>query len=810
MMETKNKFGKILIAFFALIFLTFSSVEAASFSAGDNSLPLGITRVGTSDWTNNITNVSAGEKLNISTYYYSATEAATNARVVVSVTPGGSSNVYNVTSTLIADGFSPYTNTAIISLNYTAPSYQYDANARWLHDAQSESSGHGYNTTDYPAASISGTEISYNLGTIEPGYINDGYIEFYITFDPKIYIPPTANAGPDQTVGSGATVQLNASGSTGEDISYNWNCDSGVSLNNSSVVNPTFTAPSVSSAQTYTCTLTVTDSTSATATDSTAITVNPITPGAPTANAGTDQTVTSGATVQLNGSSSSGENITYGWQCDGGISLSSETIVNPTFTAPSVSSAQTYTCTLTVTDSTSATATDSTVITVNPASTGGGGGGGGGAVVYYGGDVSAEILPVTKNTGVSVVFNGKMTECEKNNCRARFNWGDAEVLGNKTEWIEGIKQGESFLQSISGLERGKTYYVGIEAELEVDSFKTDTPLEFTTAPGVITNLKITLNGSNSAEISWNKGEGSQSTLIKKKANECPEANDENVQTVYLGDGNNTIDSNLSIGTTYCYRLWSLIGSGTDIILSSPIQQFITSSSGIFSPGFEEEEEDDEEAEELPSKPENTPSTESSLIVSEENNEEAEQNYVYSLSLKNLARNISAEQLNWEKEISAETGDKLEFYIEIQNIGNGPLSRVYLENIIDEQIKDIADIKINGVSYSLDALDKSYIKTLPAEENIVITFSAMTGDYSEDQPLIFLTKTYSDQTKEITDIVKIARDTSLSSDDLSASLFSTILSGGWLPWIILLIIIIILTIIYLILQRRKDSAEEENA
>ena len=61
----------------------------------------------------------------------------------------------------------------------------------------------------------------------------------------------------------------------------------------------------------------------------------------PVANAGQDRTVTSGDTVQLDGSSSSDEDndeLTYGWTQIKGpdIKLSDEVVISPTFTAPTV------------------------------------------------------------------------------------------------------------------------------------------------------------------------------------------------------------------------------------------------------------------------------------------------------------------------------------------------------------------------------------------------------------------------------------------------------------------------------------------
>lgn len=74
---------------------------------------------------------------------------------------------------------------------------------------------------------------------------------------------------------------------------------------------------------------------------------------APNANAGTNQTVDENSLVTLDGSASSdpdGDAITYLWTAPAGITLSSTTSANPTFTAPEVNSDQTFIFGLVVND----------------------------------------------------------------------------------------------------------------------------------------------------------------------------------------------------------------------------------------------------------------------------------------------------------------------------------------------------------------------------------------------------------------------------------------------------------------------------
>src|SRR5579864_5405775 len=171
--------------------------------------------------------------------------------------------------------------------------------------------------------------------------------------------PPVANAGPAQTVFVGTTVQLDGSGSTDQDgnpLTYRWSFvsipnRSTAQLNGANTVKPTF-VPDVPGS--YTVQLIVNDG----LVDSSPATVTISTKNSPpVANAGPDQTITTGATVQLDGSRSTdvdGDALTYSWSlvsvpAGSTAMLSNRTIVNPTFVADKKG---TYTAQLVVNDGT--------------------------------------------------------------------------------------------------------------------------------------------------------------------------------------------------------------------------------------------------------------------------------------------------------------------------------------------------------------------------------------------------------------------------------------------------------------------------
>ncbi|MCZ4353947.1 Ig-like domain-containing protein, partial [Roseovarius aestuarii] len=197
---------------------------------------------------------------------------------------------------------------------------------------------------------------------------------------------PTAEAGPAQTVNSGAAVTLDGTGSsdpdTGQTLSYTWSQTGGtvVTLSDVNADKPGFTAPTRvagSGPETLTFQLSFGDGI-ATDTDTVEITVNAPANTAPTADAGADVSVVSGTQVTLSGSGTDDEGtiVGYAWTRTGGsgeagnAALSSGTAQNPTFTDSSLGFndvAVTHIFELVVTDNAGAESqADSVTITITP------------------------------------------------------------------------------------------------------------------------------------------------------------------------------------------------------------------------------------------------------------------------------------------------------------------------------------------------------------------------------------------------------------------------------------------------------------
>ncbi len=189
---------------------------------------------------------------------------------------------------------------------------------------------------------------------------------------PPVNHAPVADAGPDQSVTTGALVTLDGSASSDSDgdlLTYRWSfsarpAGSKAVLASALSVQPTFAADVAGS---YVISLVVNDGTVDSTADSVMVTA---TTGnaAPVANAGADQHVVTGSLVTLDGSASSdadGDLLTYRWSfvsrpAGSQAALSSRTDARPTFTADRDGS---YVIDLVVNDGTVDSAADSVTVT---------------------------------------------------------------------------------------------------------------------------------------------------------------------------------------------------------------------------------------------------------------------------------------------------------------------------------------------------------------------------------------------------------------------------------------------------------------
>ncbi len=215
-----------------------------------------------------------------------------------------------------------------------------------------------------PAVDVN-TDLQFSLTVTDAGGLSDSDT-VTITVQP---IGPVANAGADQQVDGETLVTLDGSGSSGTDLTFEWTQIDGaaVTLSSANTTKPVFTAPTVSVATVITFRLVVEDTNGLQDSDTVDLTVLP-TDSATTlqASAGSDQQVTEGNLVTLDGTASQGSNITYSWEQVSGtaVMLSSATTAQPVFIAPDVTTPETLRFRLTIQDDQGNTDTDEIDITV--------------------------------------------------------------------------------------------------------------------------------------------------------------------------------------------------------------------------------------------------------------------------------------------------------------------------------------------------------------------------------------------------------------------------------------------------------------
>ena len=182
---------------------------------------------------------------------------------------------------------------------------------------------------------------------------------------------PIAKAGSNQTINENSQFTLDGSASSApgnEELTYFWTAPEGITLSSTTVAQPSFTTPEVTTDTNYTFSLTVYDGRMYSEDNQVIATVKQVNK-APVANAGTDAEITERKTFKLDGSQSSDfdkDVISYKWTAPLDITLSSTTAANPTFTAPNVHTNTTFTFNLVVNDGYVDSPADQVIVTIVP------------------------------------------------------------------------------------------------------------------------------------------------------------------------------------------------------------------------------------------------------------------------------------------------------------------------------------------------------------------------------------------------------------------------------------------------------------
>ena len=225
---------------------------------------------------------------------------------------------------------------------------------------------------------INGIHVGANSSNCSPTLFVWGDASVFSASFTTVALPnnaPTASASAiPTTVHQGGTVALTGVASdvdAGDILTYAWASSAGGTFSSTTILSPTWVAPTVARDTSITLTLTVNDGTIST---SATVTVSVTANHAPTASVlATPTTVNQGETVTLTGTASdvdSGDTLTYTWTSSAGGQFSSTTALSPSWVAPTVSSDTSITLKLTVNDgtvNTSATVTVTVAVIVSSA-----------------------------------------------------------------------------------------------------------------------------------------------------------------------------------------------------------------------------------------------------------------------------------------------------------------------------------------------------------------------------------------------------------------------------------------------------------
>ena len=194
-----------------------------------------------------------------------------------------------------------------------------------------------------------------------------------VTITDSANSPPAVNAGDDQTVAEGSTVNLDGTAMDADledTLTYSWSHNSTltITLTDGGALTPSFTAPNVPEDTTVEFTLSVSDGT-ASVSDTVDVTITDSANSPPAVNAGDDQTVAEGSTVNLDGTAMDADledTLTYSWSHNSTLTITltdGGAILDPSFAAPNVPEDTTVEFTLTVQDGT-ATVSDTMLVTI--------------------------------------------------------------------------------------------------------------------------------------------------------------------------------------------------------------------------------------------------------------------------------------------------------------------------------------------------------------------------------------------------------------------------------------------------------------
>lgn len=163
---------------------------------------------------------------------------------------------------------------------------------------------------------------------------------------------------------------------------------------------------------------------------------------------------------------------------------------------------------------------------------------------------------VTNIEEITATGNGNITVIEGLATKRGVCWnttGNPTVSDSKAEEIGSFGTG-AFTESMTNLSPGTLYYVRAYG-YNLIGYGYGNEVTFTTKPNPPTSLASTAKTKNSISLSWSKGSGAVTTMIRYRTDQYPTGPTDGTQG-YSDTGSSGTVGSLSSGQIYYFRAWS--------------------------------------------------------------------------------------------------------------------------------------------------------------------------------------------------------------------------------------------------------------
>ena len=176
--------------------------------------------------------------------------------------------------------------------------------------------------------------------------------------------------------------------------------------------------------------------------------------------------------------------------------------------------------------------------------------------------------PASHISAQTATVHGTLTYNSGTATDVRFEYGVTAggPYPNASPWQGGFQSENGFEADLSGLLPGTRYYYRAQAS-NGGGTVSGQESSFRTIPLPPAKFSAQANGENSATVTWQPGEGADTTVVWGKKGSPPDAMGDGV-LVYEGSDTHVDDMELDPGSPYFYRAWSLTNDSPHGVLVS--------------------------------------------------------------------------------------------------------------------------------------------------------------------------------------------------------------------------------------------------